>query len=35
MPVRHPINVRTQENLPKILQESNGEREVSASRTNP
>jgi len=34
MPVTHPINVRAQEILPKILQESNGELEVNVFPNN-
>jgi TRAP-type transport system periplasmic protein len=34
MPVTHPINVRAQEILPKILQESNGELEVNVFPSN-
>jgi hypothetical protein len=34
MPVTHPINARTQEILPEVLQELNGERGVSAFPNN-
>jgi hypothetical protein len=34
MPVTHPINARIQEILPEVLQESNGERGVSAFPNN-